>query len=78
LWAAIKERDAGAVLESLTRQRSTFTPAQLERALAKEIRNEGERAGRGDDRSRPGPTASPTARPVTLTEAANEIARSPA
>ena len=41
---AIGARDAAAVLEALTRQRSTFTPAQLERALSKEIRSEQGRA----------------------------------
>jgi ATP-dependent exoDNAse (exonuclease V) alpha subunit len=37
LRAAIKDRDAGAVLEAMTKQRSTFTDNQLERALQKEI-----------------------------------------
>jgi Ti-type conjugative transfer relaxase TraA len=37
LRAAIKARDAEAVLEALTKQRSTFTADQLERALQKEI-----------------------------------------
>jgi ATP-dependent exoDNAse (exonuclease V) alpha subunit len=44
LRAAIKERDAAGVLEALTKQRSTFTPAQLENALAKEIKGEIARA----------------------------------
>jgi Ti-type conjugative transfer relaxase TraA len=34
---AIARRDAGAVLEAMTKQRSTFTENQLERALQKEI-----------------------------------------
>jgi Ti-type conjugative transfer relaxase TraA len=37
LRAAIASRDAGAVLEALTKQRSTFTGAPLETALKKEI-----------------------------------------
>ncbi|WP_158920914.1 AAA family ATPase [Acidisphaera sp. S103] len=37
LRAAIANRDADGVLEALTRQRSTFTQAQLHRALEKEI-----------------------------------------
>ena len=37
LRQAIADRDAGAVLEALTKQRSTFTPSQLHRALEKEI-----------------------------------------
>ena len=37
LRAAIARRDASAVLEAMTRQRSTFTENQLERALQKEI-----------------------------------------
>lgn len=44
LRAAIAARDAGAVLEVITRQRATFTGAQLERALGKEIKNELARA----------------------------------
>ena len=44
LRTAIAARDAGAVLAALTKQRSTFTPAQLERALSKEIRSEQGRA----------------------------------
>ena len=40
---AIARRDAGDVLDALTKQRSTFTPAQLENALAKEMRDERER-----------------------------------
>ncbi len=46
---AIAERDAGGVLEALTKQRSTFTPAQLEHALAKEIRGELARAQFADE-----------------------------
>jgi Ti-type conjugative transfer relaxase TraA len=45
---AIARRDAGDVLEILTKQRSTFTPAQLENALSKEIKDERER-GRFSD-----------------------------
>jgi Ti-type conjugative transfer relaxase TraA len=37
LRAAIAERDAAGVLEAMTKQRSTFTENQLERALQKEI-----------------------------------------
>jgi Ti-type conjugative transfer relaxase TraA len=37
LRAAIAERDAAGVLEAMTKQRSTFTADQLERALQKEI-----------------------------------------
>jgi Ti-type conjugative transfer relaxase TraA len=37
LRRAIKERDAEGVLEALTRQRSTFTAKELERAIQKEI-----------------------------------------
>jgi Ti-type conjugative transfer relaxase TraA len=37
LRTAIRNRDAGAVLEAMTRQRSTFTESQLHRALDKEI-----------------------------------------
>jgi Ti-type conjugative transfer relaxase TraA len=37
LRQAIAERDAGAVLEALTKQRSTFTADQLDRALQKEM-----------------------------------------
>src|SRR4051794_21873279 len=44
LRAAIADRDAGAVLDALTKQRATFTGVQLETALAKEIRNPLERA----------------------------------
>jgi Ti-type conjugative transfer relaxase TraA len=44
LRAAISARDTGAILEALTKQRATFTPAQLESALAKQIKNESERA----------------------------------
>jgi len=40
LRAAIADGDAGAVLEAMTRQRATFTGAQLETALAKEIKGE--------------------------------------
>jgi Ti-type conjugative transfer relaxase TraA len=41
---AITERDAGGVLEALTKQRSTFTGKILENALAKEIKGELARA----------------------------------
>jgi hypothetical protein len=34
---AIASRDAGAVLDAMTKQRSTFTAAQIERAVQKEI-----------------------------------------
>jgi Ti-type conjugative transfer relaxase TraA len=44
LRAAIADRDPGAVLEALTKQRSTFTPAQLEKALSKQIKQSIERA----------------------------------
>ena len=44
LRQAIADRDAGAVLEAMTRQRSTFTPKQLESALRKELKNETARA----------------------------------
>jgi hypothetical protein len=44
LRQAIAGHDAGRVLEALTKQRSTFTPAQLETALAKEIKGELARA----------------------------------
>ena len=37
LRKAIARRDAGGVLEALTKQRATFTPAQLKRAIHKEI-----------------------------------------
>jgi Ti-type conjugative transfer relaxase TraA len=37
LRAAIAKRDAAAVLDALTKQRATFTGAQLERAINKEI-----------------------------------------
>src|SRR4051794_21822331 len=37
---AIAARDAGAVLDAMTKQRSTFTAAQLSRALDKELKNE--------------------------------------
>lgn len=37
LRAAIKDRDAGAVLEGMTRQRPTITQDQIKRALQKEI-----------------------------------------
>jgi Ti-type conjugative transfer relaxase TraA len=48
LRAAIAHRDAAGVLEALTKQRSTFTAAQLERALDKEIKNEFDRAQFGN------------------------------
>lgn len=41
---AIDSRDPGAVLEALTEQRATFTAADLERALAKQIEGELDRA----------------------------------
>ena len=41
---AITRRDAGDVLEAITKQRSTFTARQLENALAKQIKDEQERA----------------------------------
>src|SRR3954452_3416087 len=37
LRRAIKERDVDGVLEAMTKQRSTFTPAELQRAVNKEI-----------------------------------------
>ena len=37
LRQAIARRDAGAVLEALTKQRATFSPAQLTRAIHKDI-----------------------------------------
>lgn len=37
LCRAIRERDVGGVLEAMTKQRSTFTPAELQRAVDKEI-----------------------------------------
>lgn len=40
LRAAIDRRDAGDVLEIMTKQRSTFTAKQLETALAKQIKSE--------------------------------------
>lgn len=40
LRAAIAMRDAAGVLEAMTKQRSTFTGAQLEYALGKEFKNE--------------------------------------
>jgi Ti-type conjugative transfer relaxase TraA len=48
LRAAIARRDADGVLEAMTKQRSTFTAAQLESALAKEIKNEFDRAQFGN------------------------------
>lgn len=44
LRAAISDRDAGAVLDAMTRQRATFTAAQLETALAKQIKDGNDRA----------------------------------
>jgi DNA transposition AAA+ family ATPase len=41
---AIAARDAAAVLQSLTQQRATFTAEDMERALAKQIKNPSERA----------------------------------
>ncbi len=49
LRAAIAHRDAGGVLEAMTRQKCTFTPAELERTLQKEIRNEFDRAEFGNE-----------------------------
>lgn len=40
---AVESRDPAAVLEAMTRQRSTFTAAELERALAKQIPSPNER-----------------------------------
>ena len=37
---AVKDRDAGAVLDLLTKQRATFTARDLDRGLAKQIKNE--------------------------------------
>jgi Ti-type conjugative transfer relaxase TraA len=48
LRSAIRDRDAGAVLEAMTKQRSTFTPTQLHRALEKEIIRPGRH---GEDRA---------------------------
>jgi Ti-type conjugative transfer relaxase TraA len=48
LRSAIRDRDAGAVLEAMTRQRSTFTPSQLHRTLEKEIIRPGRH---GEDRA---------------------------
>ena len=45
---AIDNRDPNAVLEALTRQRATFTAADLERALGKQIPGELERAQFGN------------------------------
>ena len=45
---AITARDAAAVLEALTQQRATFTAADLERALGKQIKSEAERASFGE------------------------------
>jgi Ti-type conjugative transfer relaxase TraA len=42
---AIRDRDAEVVLGAMTKQRATFTAAQLEHALAKEIRDPAARAG---------------------------------
>ena len=44
LRAAIAARDTGAVLDAMTKQRSTFTAKQLENALGKELKNQTERA----------------------------------
>jgi len=41
---AVSRRDAGAVLELMTQQRATFKGSDLERALAKQIKSEFERA----------------------------------
>ena len=48
LRKAIAARDAEAVLELMTKQRSTFTARQLETALAKEMKNPLERAAFGN------------------------------
>jgi Ti-type conjugative transfer relaxase TraA len=48
LRQAIADRDAGAVLEIMTKQRATFTGRQLEQTLAKEIKNNIERAQFGN------------------------------
>jgi ATP-dependent exoDNAse (exonuclease V) alpha subunit len=48
LRAAIRDRDAEGVLDAMTKQRSTFTGKQLEQALAKEMKNEIERAQFGN------------------------------
>jgi hypothetical protein len=44
LRQAIDARDAGAVLAALTEQRATFTAADLERALGKQVKGESDRA----------------------------------
>jgi hypothetical protein len=44
LRQAIETRDAGAVLAAMTEQRATFTAADLERALGKQIKAEADRA----------------------------------
>src|SRR3954454_2443574 len=44
LRTAIADRDASAVLDAMTKQRSTFTAKQLENALGKELKNQTERA----------------------------------
>jgi len=46
---AIDRRDAGDVLEIMTKQRSTFTARQLENALAKQIKSEIGRAQFGNE-----------------------------
>jgi hypothetical protein len=46
---AIRDRDAEAVLELMTKQRSTFTAKQLETALAKEIKEPLQRAQFGNE-----------------------------
>jgi hypothetical protein len=43
LRAAIDARDAGAVLENLTKQRPTVTEAQIDTALAKQIKDQDQR-----------------------------------
>ncbi len=46
---AIDVRDAGAVLEAMTRQRATFTPADLKRELGKQISEKSEREKFNDE-----------------------------
>ena len=49
LRAAIEARDAAAVLVLMTQQRATFKPADLERALAKQIKQPLQRAQFGNE-----------------------------
>jgi Ti-type conjugative transfer relaxase TraA len=79
LRQAIEERDAGAVLAHMTERRSTFTAADLERALGKQIAGEFDRAQFGNavlaqadvvrlsDREG-GPTTRYTTKPVLAAE----------